>query len=91
MHPLWGFRDGYLDNVDTFGYFHNTENLIKRNMPTNIYEAVLTNREIYVIDKTSVDIKERYFTNNYTRNGHTVRYKLLNNIDNYCIYNVIVE
>lgn len=91
MHPLWGFKDGYLDNVDTFGYFHNTENLIKRNMPTNIYEAVLTNREIYVIDKTSVNIKEQYFTNNYTRNGHTVRYKLLNNIDNYCIYNVIVE
>lgn len=91
MHPLWGFRDGYLDNVDSFGYFHNTENLVKRNMPTNIYEAVLTNKEIYVIDKNDVDIKEQYFTNNYTRNGHKVIYKLLNKINNYCIYNVIVE
>ncbi|MBQ1716970.1 MAG: hypothetical protein II025_03615, partial [Ruminococcus sp.] len=48
MHPLWGFRYGYLENLDSFGYFHKTEMLRKRNLPENIYQALLSNHKIYV-------------------------------------------
>lgn len=88
LHPLWGFRDGYLENLDSFGYFHNNEMLRKRNMSENIYEAVLSNRKIYVIDKNITFKKEKYFTLNYADESGTVVYQLVKELDDYKIYEV---
>ncbi len=86
LHPLWGFRSGFLDNVDSFGYFHDTEELLKRSMSDNIYEAVLTNRKIYIIDKNITFRKERYFTKHYAEDNQAIVYSQVNDIDGYKIY-----
>lgn len=88
VHPLWGFRNGYLENLDNFGYFHNTEMLRKRNLPENIYEAVLKGRKVYVIDKNIVFKKEKYFTVNYAEPHKHVAYQQRNELDGYKIYSV---
>lgn len=89
VHPLWGFRNSFVENVDGFGYFHHDETLRKRNMSENIYEAVLTNNKIYVIDKNITFKKERYFTQNYAESGKIVTYNQVNEIDGFKIYEVI--
>lgn len=88
IHPLWGFRYGFLDNVDGFGYFHNSEELRKRNLSDNIYKAVLTYNKIYVVDKNITFRKERYFTSKYAENGKTVSYNQISEFDGYKIYTV---
>lgn len=88
IHPLWGFRYGFLDNVDGFGYFHNSEELRKRNLSDNIYKAVLTYNKIYVVDKNITFRKERYFTSKYAENGKTVSYNQISEFDEYKIYTV---
>lgn len=87
-HPLWGFREGYLENLDSFGYFHNTEMLRKRNLPENIYQAVLKGRKVYVIDKGITFKKEKYFNVNYAEPHRHVAYEQKNELDGYKIYNV---
>ncbi len=87
-HPLWGFRDGYLENLDYFRYFHNNELLRKRNLSENIYEAVLSNRKIFVIDKYIIYKKERYFTLNYADSGQSIFYDQLKTVDDYKVYQV---
>lgn len=91
MHPLWGFRDGYLQNVDTFGYFHNTQTLMKRNLPTNIYEAVLTHSDVYVVDRNFAFEKEYYFTENYAQDGQEAVYQQVSKDDGYKIYQVVIQ
>ncbi len=91
LHPLWGFRDGYIENIDTFGYFHNNEMLTKRNLPTNIFEAVLTKNEIYVVDNGEIKDKESYFTEHYSQNGQKITYQQINELDGYKIYRVFAE
>ena len=91
LHPLWGFRDGYLENLDSFGYFHNTELLRKRNLPENIYEAVLKNRKIQVIDKNITFKKEKYFNTNYVQAPQTAVYNQVDEIDNYKLYEVEIH
>ena len=88
VHPLWGFREGYLENLDDFGYFHNTEMLRRRNLPENIYEAVLKGRKVYVIDKYITFKKEKYFNVNYTRPHEHVSYRQLKELDGYKVYEV---
>ena len=90
IHPMWGFREGYLDNIDSFGYFHNNEDLRKRNLPDNIYEAVLRHNKIFVIDQTLVFKKEKYFTDNYTAKGKKASYELIDDFDDYKIYKVVI-
>lgn len=90
MHPLWGFRKSFLDNVDGFKYFHHDTQLRKRNMSANIYEAILNGNNIYVIDKNITFKKERYFTNNYALSGETVIYEQVNELDGYKVYKVNV-
>ncbi len=90
VHPMWGFREEYLDNLDDFGYFHQTEKLRRRNLPENIYEAVLSNKKIYVIDKTLVIKKERYFSEHYTENG-SVTYEQLSEPNGYGVYELKVS
>ena len=89
IHPMWGFRKSFLENVDGFGYFHHYENLRKRNMSENIYEAVLSNNKIYVVDKNITFRKERYFTKNYAKEDNVIIYNQVNEIDGYKIYEVI--
>lgn len=88
IHPLWGFRQGFLYNVDGFGYFHNSDELRKRNLSDNIYEAVLTYNKIYVVDKNITFRKERYFTTKYAEKGKTVSYNQISEFDGYKIYTV---
>lgn len=89
-HPLWGFRKGYLENLDYFRYFHNNELLRKRNLSENIYEAVLSNRKIYVIDKYITYKKEKYFSINYSGDRQSVIYDQLKTLDDYKIYQVTI-
>ncbi len=88
LHPLWGFRDGYLENLDSFGYFHNYELLRKRNLPDNIYEAVLKNRKIQVIDKNITFKKEKYFSINYVPEPQKAVYNQVDELDGYKFYEV---
>lgn len=88
VHPLWGFRSSFLENVDGFGYFHNTDELRKRSMTDNIYNAVLTYNKIYVIDKNITFKKERYFTAKYADEGKSVSYNQVDEFDGFKIYTV---
>ena len=88
LHPMWGFRDGYLDNLDDFGYFHNTEMLRRRNLPENIYEAALSKKKIYVIDNNVVFKKEKYFSQHYAPEGKRAYYELVSEPRGYKIYKV---
>ena len=88
LHPMWGFRNEYLENLDSFGYFHNSDMLRRRYLPENIYEAVMTNRKIYVIDKNIVFRKENYLTENYADPNSYVSYEQANELDGYKIYEV---
>ena len=88
LHPLWGFRDGYLENLDSFGYFHNNDLMRKRNLPDNIYEAVLKNRKIQVIDKYITFKKEKYFTINYVEQPQSAIYNQIDAVDDYKLYEV---
>ncbi len=88
MHPLWGFRKSFLDNVDGFKYFHHDTQLRKRNLSDNIYEAILDGNNIYIIDKNITFKKERYFTNNYAQSNETVIYEQVNELNGYKIYKV---
>ncbi len=90
-HPMWGFRDGYLDNVDDFGYFHNEQTLRRRNMPQNIYRAVLDTKKTFVIDNNIVFKKERFFSTHYTQDGSHVTYAPESEPSGYKIYKVSVE
>lgn len=88
LHPMWGYRSEYLENLDGFTYFHNNDMLRRRYLPENIYEAVLTNRKIYVIDKNIVFRKEAYLTDNYADKDCYVAYDQVDEIDGYKIYEV---
>lgn len=88
LHPMWGFRDGYLDNLDDFGYSHNDITLRKRNLPQNIYRAVMTDKKIFVIDNNIVFKKERYFTKHYAQDGARASYVLTSDPGGYKIYKV---
>lgn len=88
LHPMWGYRSEYLENLDGFTYFHNNDMLRRRYLPENIYEAVMTNRKIYVIDKNIVFRKEAYLTDNYAGKDSYVVYDQVDEIDGYKIYEV---
>lgn len=91
IHPLWGFRDDFSDNIDSFGYFHHEDELRKRNMSENIYDAVLTNNRIYVVDNDVTFRKERYFSKYYAETGKSAKYEQVKILDGYSIYEVVQE
>lgn len=88
LHPMWGFRNEYLENMDGFGYFHNDDTLRRRYLPENIYEAIMTNRKIYVIDKNIVFRKENYLTAYYADPDQYAVYDQVNELDGYKIYEI---
>ena len=88
IHPMWGFREDYLDNLDDFGFFHNTEIMRRRNLPENIYEAVVTKKKVYVIDNSVVFKKEKYFSAHYCEEGKQAFYEPVSEPSGYKIYKV---
>ncbi len=88
IHPLWGFRDNFLINVDGFSYFNKSNERLKRNYSENIYEAVLNGEKIYVIDKYMTYKKEEYFTQYYSDRNTPVIYNQINELDNYKVYKI---
>ena len=91
LHPMWGFRDDYLSNLDDFGFFHNEETLRRRKLPENIYEAALSNKKIYVIDNNVVFKKEKYFTRHYASPNGQAYYEPVSEPRGYKIYKVTAE
>ena len=87
-HPLWGFRSSYLDNIDGFGYFHQQNEMLGHYLPTNIYEAVLTNKQIYVIDNYITFKKEKYIKEHYAVNDSSVTYQQVDEINGFKIYDI---
>lgn len=90
-HPLWGFKDDFADNIDGFGYFHRESQLSRHNLPSNIYEAVLTNNNVFVIDKNITFKKEKYFNEYYVEKGKTAHYNMVTEINGFNIYEVVTE
>lgn len=91
LHPMWGFREDYLNNLDDFGYFHKENTMQRRNLPENIYEAALSRRKVYVIDSNIVFQKEKYFTQHYVESGQRAVYDMVAEPNGYQIYRVISE
>ena len=91
IHPMWGFRSEYLDNLDDFGYFHNEELLRRRNFPDNIYEAIVSKHKVYVIDNNIVMKKEKYFSEHYAKENGRAVYELESEPRGYKIYSVTVS
>ena len=88
IHPMWGFRDDYLSNLDDFGFYHNEQIMRRRNYPENIYEALLTKKKIYIIDNNIVFKKEKYFSEHYAENNARAFYELVSEPNGYKIYKV---
>lgn len=88
IHPLWGFSSDFLSNVDGFGYLHRTNQLVNRNLSTNIYEAVVDGRNVYVIDKNITFIKENYLNQYYGKKGSVIVYKDEKEFNGFTIYSV---
>lgn len=88
IHPLWGFNSSFLSNIDSFGFFNKVDQLRKRNLPDNIYEAVLKNNKIYVIDNSITFRKEKYFKTYYSNDNSYVAYNQVKEINGFKIYEV---
>ena len=88
IHPLWGFSSDFLHNVDGFGYLHRTNQLLNRNLSTNIYEAVVDGRNVYVIDKNITFIKENYLNQYYGKKDSVIVYKDEKEFNGFTIYSV---
>ena len=88
IHPLWGFSSDFLHNVDGFGYLHRTNQLVNRNLSTNIYEAVVDGRNVYVIDKKITFIKENYLNQYYGKKDSVIVYKDEKEFNGFTIYSV---
>ena len=88
IHPLWGFSSDFLHNVDGFGYLHRTNQLVNRNLSTNIYEAVVDGRNVYVIDKNITFIKENYLNQYYGKKDSVIVYKDEKKFNGFTIYSV---
>lgn len=90
-HPLWGFREDFLENIDGFSYFHNNQEIYKHNLPDNIYKAVLGNKNIYVVDNYITFRKEKYLKKYYAQHDLSVSYMQINEINGFKIYDVVVK
>ena len=77
-----------LHNVDGFGYLHRTNQLVNRNLSTNIYEAVVDGRNVYVIDKNITFIKENYLNQYYGKKDSVIVYKDEKEFNGFTIYSV---
>lgn len=88
IHPLWGFSSNFLNNVDGFGYLHQKNQLVNRNLSTNIYEAVIDGRNVFVIDKNITYIKENYLNQYYSQDDSVIVYQDVKEFNGFTIYSV---
>lgn len=88
IHPLWGFSSNFLNNVDGFGYLHQKNQLVNRNLSTNIYEAVIDGRNVFVIDKNITYIKENYLNQYYGQDDSVIVYQDVKEFNGFTIYSV---
>lgn len=88
IHPLWGFSSSFLSNVDGFSYLHQKDQLVNRNLSTNIYEAVVDGRNVFVIDKNITFIKENYLNQYYGQEDSVIVYDDVKEFNGFTIYSV---
>ncbi len=89
IHPLWGFKSSFMNNVDGFGYYCNTDQRRKFNLPDNVYQAAISSRYVYIIDNSITFKKEKYFTSYYAENGCSATYISTDEISGFKIYKVV--
>lgn len=90
IHPLWGFKKNYLENIDSFGYMHHSKNIKKKYSTKNIYTAAITSDKIYVVDNSITYKKENYLTKYYTNeNESPINYIFMQDINKYKIYQIL--
>ena len=88
LHPLWGFKDNYLKNVDSFGYHHRTKELRKRGTD-NIYYAAINAKRTYIIDNSITYKKENYLKKYYSTEEKTnYSYNFDKEVCGYRIYQI---
>lgn len=61
---------------------------MKKNLPQNIYKAVLGNKKVYVIDNSIIFKKEEYFNKYYSNGKEDISYNQLAEFKGYKIYQV---
>lgn len=61
---------------------------MNRNLSTNIYEAVVDGRNVYVIDKNITFIKENYLNQYYGKKDSVIVYKDEKEFNGFIIYSV---
>ena len=61
----------------------------KFNLPENIYEAALDNKNVYIIDNSITFKKENYFTSYYAEEGSYVSYVQADEINGYKLYQAV--
>ncbi len=91
LHPLWGINGSFLNNVDSFGFLHNKDAMFRHYLPDNIYNAVLSNKKIYVIDNYITFRKEQYFKTHYINDDVNVIYSQVDDKNEYKIYFVTTQ
>ena len=91
LHPLWGINSSFLNNVDSFGLLHNKDAMFRHYLPDNIYNAVLSNKKIYVIDNYITFRKEQYFKTHYINDDVNVIYSQVDDKNEYKIYFVTTQ
>lgn len=89
IHPMWGFKKNYLNNIDSFSYLHR-DNVLQKKGANSVYEAVINLDNVYVIDNYITYKKENYLKKYYsTEENNSYFYKLEKEIDGYKIYSVV--
>lgn len=88
-HPLWGYPTNFMKNIDSFGYYHDTQQLRRFSLTDNPYKSAIDSRKVFVIDNYMVFKKEKYFTKYYASNDKTISYALTDEHDGYKIYKVV--
>ncbi|MCQ2514143.1 MAG: hypothetical protein MJ089_03500 [Ruminococcus sp.] len=91
IHPMWGYKETFLSNIDGFGFFHKTDEMHKRTLPSNIYNAVINRKYVYVIDNSITFKKEKYLKTYYTDGNSNIIYNLTDEFNGYKIYQIQTE
>lgn len=88
VHPMWGFNNSFMDNVDTFGAFQKIDNRRKHNLNDNIYTAAVESKYVFIIDNSITFRKEDYFSEYYSKDDNTLIYTQTEETGGYKIYKI---
>ena len=82
-------------NVFTFGGWGTLSPYLLGRMATygldNLFEDIIDNKDVYVIDNRNVDRMEEYLEKWYGRDGSTIRYDKVKDVDGTVIWQVVRE